>query len=403
MSNTTTTLACPADPEGDPGQSSLPAPGESQSPEDQPLLLLDSQGDLGQPLDLTLGDSPSEGGQPLPLHDSRVLCEEVQKQLADSQPVIPELDLTYIQSVVACTNEADGESRVEEKAGSDYDARNLSLLGGLQGSVRPMQRDVIQTVAAVMACEVILKDMRASDPIIPKRVDPLTGWEKAYVGVLCTAAAGMLFVGINNVSLLLQNSGIAGFESWIRCALWSTVALGLAWCIESMRAHLRPYLRKRFATAVSLLGLITGGTWCWYFAKTFGGITLSLSDLLAQNALTASGTAANADPKGTILIFTGLLAEALVAGGLVMTAHTLVESKSNVSIVPNKEHALRAKELKFLSIAHRRKASLLGQLRGRIEEHVAARKSHVAAALERFRALRAMRTQQESFAKALNP
>jgi hypothetical protein len=267
-----------------------------------------------------------------------------------------------------------------------HSAQFGAVLGGSLIALRQVATDIAGNYAGIAELEARKsRRLRETEPYIDVSGPGLPwSWSaRACVAFLLVFSLAMIGVGLNTIAVVLQNSGLRGFESPTRAFLFSLVTIGVAVGLKFLpRFFPSDRARRNYGIAVWLTGVVLGGVWACLFSRTFPGMTQSASEILA-NAM--SGSETSSDPSsGWWLILCGLLAEAFIAAGCWLTIETVANRYTCKRRLANQAHQQVLNDLKCLARAKHEVGYYLGAIRGRIEEIEQSRLALLAQVAELF-------------------
>lgn len=249
--------------------------------------------------------------------------------------------------------------------------------------------------------------LEGTDPFIEIPGDgiPWTVGEMAKVGSLWVVSLILLFVGILAIGTILVNSGIAGFEpGTVWPYLFSAVPAASAWGIKSMALGIGLQVwRRRLMVLILGVGALLVVLWSYLLVQTFGGgMTASLSDVVGAVVAGATGSSSAGGDTGKWLLFVGLVAESLLAGGLFMAIELICDRHHGPKTVPNPRYVPVREALLKCRAKQSAINELLGLVRGRLSEIAHGRAAYVGQAMTLYEAARqtiAHRAQLADFLK----
>jgi hypothetical protein len=238
---------------------------------------------------------------------------------------------------------------------------------------------------------------------VPGEGTPWTLGSIAKVISLAGVSLVLLLVGMLAVGTILINSGVAGFEpGTVWPYLFSAIPAASSWGIKCWTMGLALQVwRRRLMVTILVAGVLLAMLWSFLFVHTFGGgMTASLSDVV--NSVVAGATGQSGGSTGKWLLFVGLVAESLLAGGLFMAIDLVCERHHAPKKVPNGRHTpvhaallkCRAKESEI--------AELLGLVRSRLSEISDGRVAYVGQAMSLYDAARETLAHRAQISEMLN-
>lgn len=147
---------------------------------------------------------------------------------------------------------------------------------------------------------------------------PWTPTDRIEMAGLGAFSGISLWVETNNVAQVLHASGIPGFESILRCYLFSMIPVGLAFLFKCLgKLFSNPKHKTAYLSVIWICGLVCGIFWVALFAQTFPGFSQSVAEII--NSLSVAHEPNAGSPDGKWLIFFSIFTEALLAAGCWLT------------------------------------------------------------------------------------
>lgn len=238
---------------------------------------------------------------------------------------------------------------------------------------------------------------------IPGEGTPWTVGSIAKVVSLAIVSFVLLLVGMLAVGTILINSGVAGFEpGTVWPYLFSAIPAASAWGIKCWAMGIASQVwRRRLMVTVLVTGVLLAMLWSYLFVQTFGGgMTASLSDVVNSVVAGANGEASGS--TGKWLLFVGLVAESLLAGGLFMAIELVCERHQAPKKVSNGRYSPVHKALLECRERESEIAELLGLVRSRLTEIASGRDAYVGQAMSLYDAARETLAHRAQMAELLN-
>lgn len=165
-----------------------------------------------------------------------------------------------------------------------------------------------------------------------------TTFDKWEVALLIIFSVLILLAGTNTIAQVLHASGIAGFESWLRCYLFSFTPVGVAFLFKSVyKVFQKPRARTIYMMVIWIGGLLCSTVWVFLFAQTFQAFTQSIGDMINSLSVTSS-TPGSEGHSGIAFIFFSIFSEALLAAGAWITLERIFDRRRPAQRVTNAAH-----------------------------------------------------------------
>lgn len=283
--------------------------------------------------------TPTQKGEATPLaatpaahYGSSVSMADALK-VKDERVHSPPIDEGFVQSLAAAVASTGGnpairaaaEERVRNHHGHIFDAHNIELREKCVHLATPVAADN----AGIARQQKDLTQVNEETARYHERTEsgsPCTKADKAKLIAFACMSALLLVIESNSTAQVLMASGVPGFESLIRCYLFSAIPIGLAMLVKlpstffDSRGLLMAYIWFVFSAA-----LCFSVYWVVLFANMFPGMTMSTADVI--NSIGQSRPA-ESTPR---LIVVAILAEALTAGVLWLAMEVIADKHEPAS------------------------------------------------------------------------
>ena len=188
--------------------------------------------------------------------------------------------------------------------------------------------------------------------------------DRIVFGCFVVFGFAMLAVGLNNMGILLSNSGIKEFQNFWRAVFFSLILIGVPFSLKALgRLIISLNLKRLYIASVCAIGLVLGILWAYLCATNFAG-ALQTTDLLGSLD-DAHSAGANTSPA---LMFFGMIAEAFLAAGCWLIAEMIHDGHGRSQRGHNPQFTRTQKDLSSWKRLQREERELLGHARARILE-----------------------------------
>lgn len=335
------------------------------------------------------GQAPPQAHESLS-YGSADLARSAQ-EVANRPIVTPPVDVPKLRATAIASGLA-GESAVREQSDRTFRAANYELRweaertkANLEDAIEGGNKQLREISAFMDPCQRYLRIQR--DGV------PWTAKDRTKVKVGLSLSVVMLLVGVNTIATVLLSSGNPGFDNPIRAYLFAFTPIGLAAVLKGIATYLDTYTgRRRYALLILSLGIALAVGWAGMFAQVFSNMTQSTEDIVRRLMSVDQASASN-HPSSSPFILLTILADALLAAGLWLTAETIVDRHERSEIEDDKGHQKCQTDVDRWAKAIQEYERLAGRLNGKLEAIEEARKAHVEDVANQFRvALKATAT-----------
>ena len=317
---------------------------------------------------------------------TKALVKAAKGRITDKQEV-----LNRTAATIACqeTNKEEAEMQVNGQS-NIQDARPNQVESGISETLATKP---VLTQPPVADNRNLPNQSAWTIASVPKDEYRLKWWDWLAVCFFSTWAIVSIVVGLNNIAVILVNSGQPGFDEYYKAALFSLVSIGIAFGLKIIYNRIKHLKAKEwFAYSTLIVGVVLSGIWVYLFSKLFSGLGTSVQDMVNSVAQSLeNGSEVTAPVKSfysTYMILVGVLAEAIIAAGSSMEVSRILARHKPVLYKENPHKKAHARDVAQLIEDTQRLEALLGRLKGRIEEYKSTERLFVTEFITLFRKYR---------------